>query len=208
MIDTKTEGLVTPVSQAQTPRIAPAKIALTVLVIGLIALVFANKGVLVAATVDGKPIFRWELTRILMSRFGKQTLEAMISERLINDEAAKAGVTVSQPEIDAKIKTLIDNLGGGMSIDQLLAYQGMTRADFESQLRLQLTVEKLLGKDIAVTDTDITNYIATNSANLVATDTAGMREEARQAIMSQRVNEKLQPWFSQLKAKAKILRFL
>lgn len=208
MIDTKTENLIPSAPTMPKSPMPTAKVALVVLVLGLIAIFVSNKGLLVAGMVNGKPIFRWELNSVLVSRFGKQTLEGMISERLISQEAARAGVSVSQAELDAKTKLLVDSLGGGMSIDQLLSYQGMTRADFDSQLRLQLTVEKLLGKDIRVTDDEIANYIATNSATLTATDEAGIKEEARQAIMSQRISEALQPWFTDIKEKANILRFL
>lgn len=208
MIDAKTEGLMPSSPMMPKGQMPVVKIAVVILVIGLIALFVSNKGLLVAAIVDGKPIFRWDLNNVLVSRFGTQTLEGMISERLISQEAAKAGVTVTQAELDTKTKALVDSLGGGMNIDQLLQYQGMSRADFDSQLRLQMTVEKLLGKDIAITDADITSYIATASATLTASGEAAMKEEARQAILSQKINEKLQPWFTALKAKANILRFL
>jgi hypothetical protein len=84
----------------------------------------------------------------------------------------------------------------------------MTKADFEDQLRLQLTVEKLLGKDITITDADVTAYVASNGSTLTATTEAGLREEAKQAIFSQQINDKLQTWFSGIKTKASILRFL
>jgi len=184
------------------------KIILIVLALAAAAFLAGNKGLLVAAMVDGKPIFRWELNSVMAARFGKQTLEGMISERLIAQEAAKSGVSVEKSDIEAKTKALVASLGGGMTIDQLLQYQGMTRADFDSQLKLQLTVEKLLGKDITVIDNEVANFIATSSSVLTATDEAGMKSEAREAIFSQKINEKLQPWFTQLKNKAKILRFL
>lgn len=208
MIDTKTEDLMPAASTMPRPPMPVTKIALAILVIGLIAIFVSNKGLLVAATVDGRPIFRWDLDKVLVSRYGTQTLEGMISEQLIAEQAQKAGVTVTQAELDGRTKQLVASLGGGMSIDQLLQYQGMSRADFDSQLKLQLTVEKLLGKDITVTDDEVSGYIATSSASLSATDAAGMKAEARQAIMSQKINQKLQPWFTSLKAKAKILRFI
>lgn len=208
MIDTKTENLMPSSSVFPRPPMLTARVALVILVLGLIAIFVSNKGLLVAAIVDGKPIFRWDLNNVLVARFGKQTLEGMISQRLIDEEAAKAGVSVSQQEMDAKTKNLVDQMGGGMTLDQLLQYQGMSRADFDSQLKLQLTVEKLLGKDIQVSDDEIANYVATNSATFTATDEAGIKEEARQQILSQKINDKLQPWFTQLKTKANILRFL
>lgn len=197
---------IAPMDQPQPKKYV--KIVILLLVIGLVALFFTNKGLLLAATVNGKPIFRWDLNNVLVSRFGSQTLDAMVSEALIEEEAKKAGVSVTQADVDVKTQSLVESIGGGMTLDQLLQYQGMSRADFESQLKLQLTVEKLLGKDISVTEDDVTNYIATAAATLTATDEAGMREEARQTIFSQKISEKLQPWFSEIRTKASIVRFL
>lgn len=207
MIDMKTEDLMPMPSKPKHP-LPLAKAATIVVLVGLGAIFWFNKGLLVAATVNGRPIFRWQLNSVLVSRYGQQTLESMVSQALIDAEAKKAGVSVSQTEVTKKETDLLASLGGDMSIDDVLKYQGMSRADFEGQLRLQLTVEKLLGKDITITDSDIENYIATNQASLVATEEAGLREEARQMIFSQQVNEKLQTWFSEIKTKAKILRFL
>lgn len=198
-----------PIEPLQPARPFPLrKVALLVVILGLIAIFVSNKGLLVAAVVNGRPIFRWQLTRVLTSRFGGQTLESMISQALIDAEARKAGISVSGEEIVKKESDLVKSLGGNVSIDDVLKYQGMTKADFEDQLRLQLTVEKLLGKDITITDADIDTYIATNESTLTATTEAELREEAKQAIFSQQVNDKLQTWFTDLRSKAKILRFL
>ena len=198
-----------PIEPPQPARPFPLKkVAIIVIVLGLVAIFMSNKGLLVAALVNGKPIFRWQLTRVLTSRFGGQTLESMISQALIDEEARKAGISVPQEDIAKKESDLVQSLGGSMSLDDVLKYQGMTKADFEDQLRLQITVEKLLGKDITITDDEITNYIATSGSTLTATDEAGLREEAKQAIFSQQINEKLQTWFSEIRTKAKILRFL
>lgn len=208
MIDTKTENLL-PYTPAKLPSPLPwVKIAGAVVVLGIIAFLVTNKGLFVAAVVDGQPIFRWDLNSTLMSRYGSQTLDAMISQRLIDEQAAKEGVSVSQAEMDGRIQSLVANMGGGMTIDQLLQYQGMTRADFDSQLKLQLTVEKLLGKGVTVSDPEIADYIATNSANMTATTDTGMKTEAKDAIMQQKISSQLPTWFAGIKAKASILRFI
>lgn len=179
-----------------------------VLVIGLIGLFLTNKGLLLAAVVNGKPIFRWELNKAMTERYGAQTLEGMVSERLIAEEAAKANVSVSQDEIDTKEKEIVRGLGGDVSIEEVLQYQGMTKEDFDNQIKLQLTVQKLLGKDIQITDNDINNFIATNRAMLSATVPAELQEEARAAILEMKIGEKIQPWFTEVKQKASILRYL
>ena len=184
------------------------KAALVVVVLGLAAVFMSNKGLLVAAMVNGRPIFRWQLNKVMTARFGAQTLDGMISQALIDEEARKAGVSVAASDIAKKESDLIASLGGSVSLEEVLKYQGMTKADFEDQLRLQLTVEKLLGKDITITDADVSAYIASNQATLTATEEAGLKEEAKQAIFSEQINTKLQTWFSEIKTKANILRFL
>lgn len=187
---------------------SPKMIALAIVVIGLIALFLTNKSLLVAGMVNGKPIFRWELTKVLTSRFGQQTLEQIISERLIADAASKEGVTVTQEEIQAKVAEITAGFGQNANLDELLSMQGMSRSEFESQVRLQLLIRNLLGRDINITEADIDNYIATSGALLASTEPAKLREEAKQAIFDGKVGEKLQVWFEELRQKASIQRFL
>lgn len=217
MIDRTTESLIPTASDrpsslpgAAEKRKLPGPKALYAVVIFLIvcAVVLANKGLAVAAVVDGKPIFTYQLMQRLMSDFGKQTLEQMISEQIINEESRKAGVVVTQADIDAKQKEILASLGTNVSLDDLLQYQGITKDEFTTQLRMQIAVQKLLGKDIEVTDADIDAYIASHSATLTATEPAALRSEAKQAIIDQEVSQKVQPWFTALKAKSKILRFI
>lgn len=197
-----------PAVAAPTTRSNRRYIYLVVLVLALAGVFVTNKGWFLAAVVDGKPVFRWELNRVLTSRFGQQTLEGMISETLIAGAAQDAGVTVSPEDVEAKQQEIVASLGGGVSVEDLLKYQGMTKADFDSQVKLQLTVQKILGKDIVISENDVDAFIATNRATLVSTQPAELRNEARQAILDQKIGEKLQPWFEALKEKAQISRFL
>lgn len=186
----------------------PRFVYFIILIVGLSLLFLTNKGMLIAAVVDGRPIFRWQLNKVLVNRFGKQILENMVSEQLVANEARKAGVSVSKTDVLQKEQEIVKGLGSNVNLEDLLKFQGMTQVDFDNQVRVQLTVEKVLGKDISITEPDIDNFIATNRALLVATEQAELKAEARQAIMSQKIGEKLQPWFNELKDKAKILRFL
>lgn len=196
-------------TMSQSPRWkSPRVIALAIVTVGLVILFVTNKGLLIAGMVNGKPIFRWNLNKILVDRYGKQTLEQMISEELIVEEAAKQGVSVTAADINAKVADVTKGLGPNANLDNLLQYQGMSRSEFENQLRLQLMVQKVLGKDLTITEADVDNYIATNRALLAATEPAALREEARQTMLDNKIGEKLQGWFSRLKDSAKILRFL
>lgn len=189
-------------------RIPKGWLIVGVLVVLLVGLFATNKGFLFAAIVNGKPVFSWELNQTLKARFGAQTLEGIIGERLVFEEAASQGVSVTDEEIEAKRQEVVTSVGGDAQFEDLLKFQGMTRADFEHQVRLQLLVQKLLGKDVAVTEEEVDVYIRDNKATLSATDAAQMRTEARNILLDQKVGEKIQPWFTELKDKASIMRFL
>ncbi len=217
MIETKTEDMLVPVhtshdlepvGEMRTNGSRRNLIIICLLIVLLAGIFLVKNGLIVAAMVNGKPIFRWDLTSVMMSRFGKQTLESIISEALIHDSAGKAGVVATKEEVAAKEAEILKSMGGESSIEELLKFQGITKDEFDRQISLQLTVQKLLGKDIQITDSDIDAFIATNQASLTASDPAQLREEARRALLDQKVGEKVQPWFTDLKNKAKIIRFL
>jgi hypothetical protein len=214
MIDAKTENLISarPVLSSELLR-DPGKAAsfrLGVLVVVLLLILagywLVSRGYVVAALVDGKPIFGWEVNQAVMARYGAQTLDSMISEKLIAGAAVKQGVVIAQSDVDAKIANLVSTLGPNVKLEDVLQYQGMTKSEFENQVRLQMIVDKILGKDITIADTDITDYIANNKDTLTATDDAGLKAEAQQAIMTQKISEKIQPWFTDLKSQAKIVK--
>lgn len=192
----------------RSPKLNAKIMYLVVAVLALSALLLVNKKLLVAAVVDGKPIFSWELNGVMADRYGKQTLEGMISERLIASEANKQGVVVSPSDVKSREDEIVKGLGSGMPLDELLKIQGLSKDEFDRQITLQLTVQKILGKDLVITQDDVDKYIATNRATLLATDEGALQSEAKQAILDTKIGEKLQPWFNALKAKAKILRFL
>lgn len=215
MIDTKTENLLLtkPSVPSEILRDPSSAASLrwgifAVLFIVIIGAYLASRGYIVAAMVNGKPIFGWDVVSSVMSHYGSTTLDSMISDRLITEAAQKQNVNITQKDVDAKINDLMKSLGSNVKIDDVLKYQGMTKAEFDDQVRLQLTVEKILGKGVTASDSEIADYISKNQTTMTATDDAGLQNEASQAIVSQKINDKVQVWFADLKSKAKISTFL
>lgn len=190
---------------------SPSPMRWGMLIVGLLfiaGIYAASKGYIVAAVVNGSPVFRWDVTRMLTARYGQQTLESIISEKLIADTAKKEGVTITQKDIDAKTSEVVKSLGPNVKLDDLLKYQGMNKSDFEHQIAIQLTVERILGKGVTVSDAELDEFISVNKDSMLATDEAALKGEAREALMSQKINEKIQPWFAKLKESAKIVKLM
>ncbi len=194
------------------PKLTDLKIIYYLRVVGIVALLalllVRHKELLVVAMVNNQPVSRLELESRLINQYGSQTLDEIINEHLIVQEGQKKGVSVTDKEVADKVTEIDKSLGGKISLTDALAGQGLSMEEFQKQIRLQLTLEKLAATSLVVTDTEITDYVSSNSATLTATDEAGLRQEARTVILAQKKNTILRQLFADLKSQAKVVKFL
>lgn len=97
-----------------------------------------------------------------MATSGAATLDAMISNEVVNQEAEKAEVEVTQEEIDAEMAVYEEQYGGAEALEQALASSGMSTADLEEEMKTYLKVEKIIGPEIEITDEQISTYFEEN----------------------------------------------
>lgn len=179
------------------------------LVVVLLALfLWKNKSLVIVATVNGQPIPRWTLEKRLVGRYGTQTLEEVVNEEIILQAGQKKNIQVSEAEIDSKVAEIDSSLGGKISLKDALAGQGLSMDEFRMQIKLQLTLEKLAGASIVVSDKDVTAYLDKNRSSMTATDEAGLKLEAQKTLEAQKKNEALRQLFNDLKNQAKVVRYL
>ncbi len=210
-LETKTAALDVESNFGEAPRRKPqfTKIAVVVLLlVALAALILRNKGWFIAATVNGSPIPRWELNDRLSKRYGTQVMEAIIGEKLISDAALKQGVSVGSDEIANRIKDVEKSLNGTMKLDDALKMQGVSKDEFENQVRIQLLIDKMLSKEVSVSATEVDDFLKNSGSLITASDPAQRRTEAEKEVRNNKITEKFQQWFADLKAKAKINRYL
>lgn len=181
-----------------------------VLALLLIGLLYQFRSVFVAATVNGQPISRVEIVKNLEKQAGKATLNTLITKTLILQEAKKQNVSVSNEEINKEIKNVENLLSQkGQKLDDLLALQGTTRLEFVDQVRMQKLVEKMIGKDIRVTDKEVDEYIEKNKDLYPEdTDKNQLRTSVKQQLQQEKLTEKFQKWLADLQKKAKITYFV
>lgn len=176
----------------------------------LAAFLFNIKHYFIAAVVSGRPITRHALDKELEKQMGRQVLEGLISQTLVRQEAKKQNVKISNKDLEEKIEEIERQLEAqGQELDSLLATQGQTREDLEEQIELQLMVEKILGKDINVTDEELKDYFEESKELLPeGTTLEDKKEELKEELKQRKIGEKLQPWLTELQEKAKIYYFL
>lgn len=190
------------------PRLTKAT-AIVLLLLVLAGVLYKRyQGWIFVARVNSKPISRWELTQRLTNRFGEQTLEALIGEKIILAEAQKQGIKVNAEEISAKISELEKNLKGTTSIDEALKIQGISREEFNNQVKIQLSIDKMFGKEVSVSAQEINEFVMANEKAMSATTEAERIEQAAAELRNNKINQKFIEWFNQAKASATVLRNL
>lgn len=182
--------------------------ALGIVLLG--ALLYLGRGLFVAAVVNGQPISRIAVVKEAEKQSGRQALDIIVRNTLIEQEARKANISVSNQEIDDEIKRIEDTLSKqGQKLDDILVMQGLTREDVRTDLRLNLLVNKIVGKDVEVTDKEIDDYINTNRELLPQDQSEEeLRKVASEQLKQQKLNEKVSTWFESLQTKAKVMYFV
>jgi foldase protein PrsA len=185
-----------------------AKIAIIVL-LGL-AVLFFGRSLFVAAIVNGTPIGRLSVLKQLEEQAGGDVLTSLIERSLIFQEAKKQGVKITQEDIATQISSIEEILKAQeLTLEDALSARGQTKADLEDQIKIQKTVEAILGGKINISDEDIKNYFEENKDLLEEGATLEeVTEEIKAQLYQQKLNEEYSKWIEELKAKAKIFYFV
>lgn len=178
-------------------------------VIIFLALIFAIKGLFIAAMVNGSPISRLSVIQSLEKGSGKVALESLIVEKLINNEAAKKDITVSDDEVNAEVSNIeaqVKSQGG--TLDTALTSQGMTLETLKNQIVLQKKLEALLADKIQVTDADKSKFIADNKVKIPKGEEASYDNQIIQAIKQQKLSTESKLLVDSLKSENTIRYFV
>lgn len=176
----------------------------------LLGLALYYRSIFVVAMVNGQPVSRLAYIKEMEKMSGKQALDSLITKTVILQEARRKNVSVSPQEVDQEIKKIEDNLSKqGQKLDTILQLQGMTRESLREQVYFQKLIEKMVGKDIKVSDQEINDYIAANRSTLPQdAKEEDLKKQVREQLRQQKLNEKVQTWIKNLQEKAKVTYFI
>ncbi|NIK78149.1 foldase protein PrsA [Paenibacillus castaneae] len=118
------------------------------------------------ATVNGEKISKDKLYDALVAAGGPATLDNLITEQLIQQEAKAGSITVSDADVDAEIKLIKENFGTDEEFNSVLAQYNMTLDSLKKDTRINLTIRKILEPKTKVTDEDVKAYYDANKESL------------------------------------------
>lgn len=186
------------------PPLTKKTIIIGAVIIAIIAVGYFKKNWIVAATVNGSPIFNTEVIGRLNEQFRKQTLEQMINEKIVLDEARKRGVVVGESDIVARIGEIEAQVGGAEKLDALLNQNKQDRTILRDQLKIQLTLDKMFASEASVSAEELESFLTENASQLVATEAAAQREEAENILRQQKLKGIFNENFPQLREQANV----
>lgn len=161
------------------------------------------------ARVNGETITKEELYQRLEKRAGKQVLDEMITEKLILQEAAKNKIKVTDKEIETKLADMKTRMGGEKSFNAQLKQSGYTLEDINKQVEIQTIVEKLLGKNVKITESEIKKFYDDNKEiRFKNKKLEEVRGQIAEALKQAKYEQELPKWIESLKKKSKIVNDL
>lgn len=199
-------------SPTQLPTFTEVFTKKTMIILGVVALIgllYSFRGAFLAATVNGKPITRYQIMREAEKAQGAQLLDNLVLEELIAQEAKAKGVQLADEAIDARIEEIRQNVADqGQDFDQLLAMQNLTMEDLREQIELQMKLEELVSSDAEVTDEQIDSYIEQNK-DFLPEDMSDeeIREMVTEQLKQQEMSTRYQQWSEDIRSEAKINYF-
>lgn len=178
-----------------------------IIALGILLLAIYQKSQILPAMVNGQPITGIELLGKLNEQFRTQTLNQLINEKIILEEARKNSAIPTETEITNKIQELEKNVGGAEVLNTLLTQQGQTRITLKDQIRLQLAISKLYDKEATISAEEVTKFLEQNKSSLQSTESAKQKEEAFNLLKQQKISQIFNQKFQELRQRAKIQIF-
>lgn len=120
------------------------------------------------ATMDGASLTKADLYDEMVKQMGEDNLNKMVGglseNKLIKLEADKAGITVSDAEIQKDIDKIKERMGGEAAFGQALQQYGMTQEMLKDQMLQGIELRKIFEKQNPVKEADLKAYFDKNKA--------------------------------------------
>lgn len=123
------------------------------------------------AKVDGEKILQTELDDALREQYGTEVLDTLITNKIVELEAKKEEVSVSEDAIQAEYDELADSYGGEESLQAALEANGLTEQSVKDNIRMYQLTKNVIAASIDISDEEVAQYFEDNK------DSYGQKEE-------------------------------
>ena len=139
-------------------------LVLALVIVGAAVLIIFMQHDPAVAVVNGEKITRDELYAAMYMQGGRDTLDNIITGRLILQEGKKCGVSVSEEDVDTELQMIIDQhfMGNEDQFKSYLEGQGIPMDFIRNEARISLMAEKIVTADLEITEKETREYFTEN----------------------------------------------
>ncbi|WP_432667708.1 peptidylprolyl isomerase [Wukongibacter baidiensis] len=119
----------------------------------------------IVASVGEEEITKEELYQSLVDQNGIEALEALITEKIVELEAKKENIEITEEDIGKEMKKIIDYYGNEDAFNQVLENAGYTNDDVIKNIKTSIEIEKLLVPSLNITEDEMKQYFNDNKAS-------------------------------------------
>jgi foldase protein PrsA len=133
-------------------RILVINIFISIIVVIFIVLIFSScnqSSDKVVAKVNNENISQNQLNEELNKQYGYETLQNLINQVLVLQEAKKKSITVNEKEIEDEIYKTALNMGGIEKLKEQLKARNVNFYDYKQKVKLDLLLRKLVVSELS-----------------------------------------------------------
>lgn len=154
------------------------------------------------ATIDGEKITEAELNAKLTQQYGVETLDQLVSNKVIELEAKAQGIEVDDAEIEEQYKAYVEMYGSEEQLLQALSSYKMDIEDVKYDIKIYALTLKVMADYVDITDEDVEAYFNDNIETFTtegqeAPAFADVKEAVYNVLLEERVNEQYGTWIDE-----------
>ena len=138
-------------------KMVAAPIALSAILVGC-----SDGGNRTVATVNDEKITEAELDKVLQSQYGQSVLDTLIVNKIVEQEAEKLDIKLTDEEIEEEYKVYTESYGGEDALKKALESLNMTTEDIKNDIRIYLLTVKVMEDYVDLTEEDVKAYFEEN----------------------------------------------
>lgn len=161
---------------------------------------------MVVAYVNSRPISRFSVIKQLESQGGQEVVDNLINKSLIEQEASKLNINISNEDVQNEIKNIEELVTEqGMTLEEALELQGQTKDELAENIKMQMIIEAVLAEKIEISEEDIRAYFDENK-DFLGEDAIfeEFKDQIRDQLAQQEMSTAYQEWITNLREQANI----
>lgn len=112
----------------------------------------------IVASVDGENITRLQWMAEMERYYGKDTLQRMVNQKVMEKATKEYSIDVTEDEIDLELSLMVSSSEMDSTLQQL------GEKELKEQIKSQLILEKVLTKDIIIDEKELESYYEENES--------------------------------------------